>query len=74
MDLDDVVREARRQNFTVEPTRNQHLRFTPPDKSRQPVTTGGTPSDKRALQNLISDLRRYAGFVWDRRNGGGGRK
>lgn len=69
MDLDDVVREARRQNFTIEHTRNQHLRFVPPDKSRQAVTTGGTPSDKRALQNLISDLRRYAGFVWDRKGG-----
>ncbi len=68
MDFDDIVRATRAQGFTVEPTRNQHVRFVPPDPTKRVVVTGGTPSDKRSLQNLISDLRRDGGFVFEKRS------
>lgn len=66
MDFDEIVRAARQQGFTIVPTKNQHIRFVPPDPAKRPVTTSGTPSDNRGLQNLISDLRRYSGFIFEK--------
>lgn len=61
-DLKEVVAAAERQGWRVEATKKGHLKFFAPD-AENIVTTGGTPSDHRALANLIARLRRY-GFEW----------
>jgi hypothetical protein len=61
-ELKEIVREAERQDWRVETTKKGHLRFYAPDGETL-VTSGGTPSDHRALANLIARLRRH-GFVW----------
>ncbi len=65
MDFDDIVRAAREQGFAVERTQSRHFRFVPPVVGKRIVVTGGTPSDKRALQNLLGDLRRQ-GLIYKR--------
>ena len=72
MDFQDIVRAAKAQGFVIEPTKKQHVRFRAADG--RSVITGSTPSDKRALQNLISDLRKYTGFVFDKHAGSKGKK
>ncbi|GEM_PF-431702 len=63
MNLRDVIKEAERQGFQVDRTKRGHLQFTPPDKAKDMVIASGTPSDKRAILNLIAQLRR-SGFIW----------
>jgi predicted RNA binding protein YcfA (HicA-like mRNA interferase family) len=61
-ELKEIVRAAEEQGWWVDRTSKGHLLFYAPD-GENIVTTGGTPSDHRALANLISRLRRH-GFVW----------
>jgi predicted RNA binding protein YcfA (HicA-like mRNA interferase family) len=56
--LRKIIKAAKKQGWQVDRTKNSHLRFIPPDKTKRAVYTGGTPSDNRALQNLIKDLMR----------------
>jgi len=56
--LRKIIKTAKEQGWLVEKTKNSHVRFCPPDKSRRAVYTGSTPSDKRAFTNLIKDLER----------------
>ena len=63
MDLREIERAARAQGFTVGRTNRGHLKFTPADPTKQIVIASGTPSDHRALKNLIAELRRQ-GFKW----------
>jgi hypothetical protein len=56
--LKQAAKAARGAGWTVEPTRNGHWKFTPPDKSLPPIITGSTPSDGRALRNFRADLKR----------------
>ena len=63
-ELAAVINEARKQGYRVEQTRNGHWEFKSPDRTRRPVYAAGTPSDWRAIRNLIAELRR-AGFRWD---------
>lgn len=45
--------------FRVERTKGGHVRFVPPDKTKQVVHVSGTASDwKRAQRNAEADLRR----------------
>jgi hypothetical protein len=62
-DFKSVRREAVRQGWTVDETRNGHWKFTPPDRTKPIVYAAGTPLDHRALDNLISQLRR-SGLIW----------
>lgn len=55
-DLRVVARIARRHGWTIETTKRSHIRFTSP--AGRTVFAAGTPSDRRGLRNLISDLRR----------------
>jgi hypothetical protein len=62
-DIKDIVEAARNQGFRVERTKKGHWVFYSPDTSRKPVFHSGTPGDRRAIDNLLAELRR-AGFVW----------
>lgn len=62
-DLKEVLRELPRQGWRVERLRGGHYMAFPPDRSKVPVTIGGTPSDHRAPANTMSYLRK-SGFIW----------
>jgi predicted RNA binding protein YcfA (HicA-like mRNA interferase family) len=61
-ELKEIVREAENQGWTVKVTKKGHLMFYAPD-GKNIVTSGGTPSDHRSLNNLVAKLRQY-GFTW----------
>lgn len=56
--LADTIKLATNQNWKVEATRKGHLRFTPPDPDKEQVICSGTPSDTRAHNNALAQLRR----------------
>lgn len=66
MDTKQILKAARQQGWTVGTTNRGHIVFwTPdqdPDRDRPAVTSGGTPSDHRAVLNLAAQLRK-AGLV-----------
>ncbi|MGX5217852.1 type II toxin-antitoxin system HicA family toxin [Pseudomonas segetis] len=53
-DLKRLISFAQAAGWTVHQTRKLHVKFTKP--GRQPVFTGGTPSDRRAWLNAKSQL------------------
>jgi len=57
-EMDKLVREYRRKGWTVELTRGQHWRFTPPGGGGRSVIASGTPGNSSAINNVRSDLRR----------------
>ncbi len=61
-DLKGIVQAAEEQGWRVEQRSGGHLFFYAPD-GKNIVTSGSTPSDHRALRNLVTQLRRY-GFEW----------
>jgi predicted RNA binding protein YcfA (HicA-like mRNA interferase family) len=61
-ELKDIVKTAEMQGWRVENTKKGHLTFFAPDGINM-LTTGGTPSEHRAIANLLASLRRY-GFKW----------
>lgn len=61
-ELKEIVKAAEKQGWQVKTTKKGHKMFYAPDGVNK-VLAGGTPSDHRALQNLLADLRRY-GFEW----------
>jgi hypothetical protein len=61
-ELKEIVKEAEEQGWRVKTNRQGHPMFFAPDGINI-VTAGGTPSDHRAVANLLSDLRRN-GFNW----------
>ncbi len=63
MDLRDIVKAAEEQGFRVERTSKGHWKFLPLDKKYPAEFFSGTPSDQRAILNLIGKLRR-AGLIW----------
>ncbi len=44
-------------------TNKGHWQFLAPAPSKAIVVSGGTPSDRRAIHNLLSGLKRE-GFIW----------
>ena len=63
MDLRDIQRAAKEQGWDVGRTKKGHLKFVPPDLTKHIVIEAGTPSDWRAVNNLLSQLKRQ-GFIW----------
>lgn len=61
-ELKEIVKAADKQGWRVRTRKSGHLTFYAPDGINM-VTTGGTPSDHRAIDNLVSKLRSY-GFEW----------
>lgn len=62
-DFKSIQKAAKDQGWEFSQTRNGHWKFIPPDKSKPIVYTSGTPSDRRALDNFIGQMRR-SGFRW----------
>jgi hypothetical protein len=60
-----VIKEAHRQGWRCVLLKSGHWRLYAPD-GENIVHAGGTPSDRRSLDNTISEMRRY-GFRWKRR-------
>jgi len=54
---------AARQGWRVRKTNGSHFQFVPADPAQRPVYAASTPSDQRALSNVLADLRR-SGFRW----------
>ena len=54
--LNDVLKALKAQGWDVGRTRSGHYKLTSP--SGQPVFTGSTPSDARAVNNLRSTLQK----------------
>jgi hypothetical protein len=61
-EVKEIIRAARRQEWRVKTTKRGHVQFFAPD-GESIVTSSGTPSDPRALANLIAQLRKYE-FDW----------
>jgi hypothetical protein len=60
-DIDDVIKRATAQGWRHTRTNAGHHQFFAPNKHNI-VTTGGTPSDHRAWDNFMADMKR-AGYV-----------
>jgi hypothetical protein len=56
------MREAESQDWRVEQLKSGHWRLYAPDGVHI-VHAAGTPSDYRALDNTVAQMRRY-GFRW----------
>lgn len=60
MDMRQIFRDLASQGFRVEGAKKGWKIF-PPNREGGVVVVHSTPSDRRALQNIMTDLRR-AGF------------
>lgn len=58
----EIIKAAERQGWRVEQLKSGHWRFYAPD-GKNIVHASGTPSDHKALDNLVARLRQY-GFTW----------
>jgi hypothetical protein len=58
-----IERAAKDQGWTSDRTARGHRRLRPPDPSMKPCIYGGTPGDRRAIRNFLSDCRR-SGLIW----------
>jgi hypothetical protein len=63
VDLRDVEKAAKQQGWRVDRTTKGHVKFTPSDPTVPPEVFSGTPSDWRAIHNLLAALKRK-GFLW----------
>jgi predicted RNA binding protein YcfA (HicA-like mRNA interferase family) len=57
MSARDLIREAKRDGWSVRRTGGDHLRLEHPEASG-PVFTGSTPSDRRALHHARAAMKR----------------
>ena len=69
MDLRDLQKSAKEQGWRLDTTTKGHPRFTPPDVTKKPCTFSGTPSDQKAIKNLMTCLK-HSGFIWPWRKRG----
>ena len=61
-DLKKILQEAKRQGWRVVLLESGHYRLYAPD-GEHIVDASGTPSDRRGLDNMLAQMRRY-GFKW----------
>lgn len=59
-EVKELIKEAKRQGWRVK--EGKHYKLYAPD-GETIVVVGKTPSDRRSLENSISDMRK-AGFRW----------
>lgn len=57
-EMDAVIRRLRREGFTATIAGCGHWRITHPDLAT-PVFASSTPSDRRAIHNLLAMARRH---------------
>jgi hypothetical protein len=55
-DFKKVIRRAERAGWTVK-VKKKGFQLVPPDKNKEIVTIHGTPSDQRAFNNFLSQMR-----------------
>jgi predicted RNA binding protein YcfA (HicA-like mRNA interferase family) len=58
----DVCNKAKKQGWSIGKTRNGHLKLRPPNKNIV-IIGPSTPSDWRAVKNLIAHMKRN-GFIY----------
>jgi predicted RNA binding protein YcfA (HicA-like mRNA interferase family) len=63
MSLREIEKAAKEQGWGVGRTQKGHLKFVPPDRTKNIVIGSGTPSDRRSIKNLLAELKRQ-GFIW----------
>jgi predicted RNA binding protein YcfA (HicA-like mRNA interferase family) len=63
MDLRNLEKAAKEQGWEVGRTKKGHPKFVPPDPTKRIVVGSGTPSDRRAIRNLLAELKRQ-GLIW----------
>ena len=61
-EIREIVREAERQGWRVERRKSGVSQLYAPD-GENIVTAHSTPSDRRALRNMIANMRQF-GFEW----------
>ena len=59
----ELVDAAEDQGWKINKTKKNQYQFIPPDLNQEMVVLAGTASDVRALDNMISRLKR-SGFLW----------
>lgn len=64
-DVKRILREAERQGWRIEQG-GKHIKAYPPDPSQSMVTIAQTASDKRAIKNVLSEMRKR-GVRWPTR-------
>lgn len=62
IEVKDLIRELRRQGFTVEQTARGHWRACPPESHHQIVLLSSKYGDPRAMKNNITRLKK-SGFA-----------
>lgn len=55
-EIRNIIRLAIKRGYTVEVRNNGHYKFTAP--SGKFFFTSSTPSDRRALDNILADMKR----------------
>jgi hypothetical protein len=55
-ELKSIIRLAIKKGYTVELRKNNHYKFTAP--TGKFFFTSATPSDHRAIANIVSDMKR----------------
>ena len=56
-ELKPLIKQAEKQGWTVKRTRAGKMKWTSP-KGGIPYFSSCTPSDRRAIHNIVSDLRK----------------
>jgi biotin operon repressor len=56
-DLDKLIHQAKDQGWQIQIKRSGHYKWVSP--SGRFVVSSSTPSDRRAVMNIVRDLRRY---------------
>lgn len=69
LDLRGIEKAAKEQGWRMTRTSKGHLGFYPPDRTKRPCISSGTPSDVRAIRNLLACLKR-SGLMWPWPTGG----
>lgn len=59
-DIKQLIGQATKQGWRVERTRNDHLKWIPPQGAF--IISASTPSDSRAIKHITKSLEK-AGFV-----------
>ncbi len=57
-DFRNIMDAAKQQGWSVEATKNQHWKFTPPKGMGGSVFFSGSPGDWRSIKNFISMMRK----------------
>ena len=58
-----IIKKVEQQGWEVEHTRKGHIKFRPPNPEFGIIIASGTPSDHRALKNLVARLRRAGAII-----------